>query len=131
MEMSLPHGFELALSATVSYDDLQIVAEVVTMRLPLRGPEQERVTRVRALLAAETELGRAFSAHTQHALINCQGSHGAANLGDDTAPLFQALMTYAALLHELAADYRGLVRDTEPRHQTSRHFESAPPLQLS
>ena len=131
MEMSLPHGFEMALSATVSHDDLQIVAEIVTMRLPLRAPEQERVMRVRALLAAETELGRAFSAHTQHALINCQGSHGAANLGDDTAALFQAFMIYAALLHELAADYRGLVRDIEPRRPSSLHFESAPPLQLS
>ena len=35
---------------------------------------------LRQVLAAEAELARAVSAHTQHALISCQGSHGAANL---------------------------------------------------
>lgn len=131
MEMSLPLGLEMSLSAGISREDLQIVAEMAVMRLPLRAPEQRRVSRIRELLAAEAELGRAVSAHTQHALINCQGSHGAANLVDDTTTLFQALVSYAALLKLVAAEYRGLVRDAEPHRPVVRQFESSQPLQLS
>lgn len=130
MEMTFPHGIDMSLSAGISCEDLQIVAEMVVMRLPLRAPEQRRVARVRELLAAQAEFGRAISAHTQHALINCQGSHGAANLADDTTALYQALASYAALLREVAQEYRTLARQGEPQLPIARHFESSQPLQL-
>jgi hypothetical protein len=131
MEETMPNGLEMSLSAAISQENLQIVAEMMVMRLPLRAAEQRRVARVRQLLAAEAELGRAVSAHTQHGLINCQGSHGAANLGDDTAALFRALVSYAALLGEVASEYRSLVRDAEQDLPLLRGFERSQPLQLS
>jgi hypothetical protein len=131
MEMSLPHELEMSLSTGISREDLQIVAEMVVMRLPLRTPEQRRVARAREVLAAEAELARAISAHTQHALISCQGSHGAANLANDTSVLFEAFTTYATLVRGVAAEYRGLVRDAGDRLPLVHGFEHPQSLQLS
>jgi len=131
MEMSLPRELELPLTTSISRENLQIVAEMVEMRLPLRAPEQRRVARAREVLAAEAELARAVSAHTQHALISCQGSHGAANLTVDTAALYAALANYAAIIRDVADEYRALVRDAEAPLPLLRAFQDAQPLQLS
>jgi hypothetical protein len=131
MEMSLPRELEIPATSVISREDLQIVAEMVEMRLPLRTPEQRRVQRARAVLAAEAELARAISVHTQHALISCQGSHGAANLSNDTAALYAALANYAALVREVADEYRPLVQAAEPGLPLLQSFERSKPLQLS
>lgn len=131
MEMSLTRELEIPMTTVVSREDLQIVAEVVEMRLPLRAPEQRRVARARQVLAAEAELARAVSAHTQHALISCQGSHGAANIAEDTAALYAALASYAAVVREVADEYRSLVNASEMPLPLLRAFQDATPLQLS
>ena len=131
MEMSLPRELELPLTTSISRENLQIVAEMVEMRLPLRAPEQRRVARAREVLAAEAELARAVSAHTQHALISCQGSHGAANIAADTAALFAALANYAAVIRDVADEYRALVRAAEAPLPLLQAFQDAQPLQLS
>ena len=46
----MTNDFRNALA--VKSDDLKTVAELVTMRFPLRGPEARRVARLRSLLAA-------------------------------------------------------------------------------
>lgn len=131
MEMSLPRELEIPATTVISREDLQIVAEMVEMRLPLRAPEQRRVARAREVLAAEAELARAVSAHTQHALISCQGSHGAANLAEDTAALYAALVGYAAIVREVADEYRTLVHASETPLPLLQAFQDAKPLQLS
>lgn len=131
MEMSLPRELEIPMTTAISREDLQIVAEIVEMRLPLRAPEQRRVARARQVLAAEAELARAISAHTQHALISCQGSHGAANLAQDTAALYAALAGYAAIIREVADEYRSLVNASDAPFPLLQAFRDATPLQLS
>jgi len=131
MEMSLPRELEIPTSTVISREDLRIVADVVEMRLPLRTPEQRRVVRAREVLAAEAELGRAVTVHTQHALISCQGSHGAADLAEDTAALYAALARYAAVIREVANEYRGLVQASETPLSLLQSFEGNKPMQLS
>jgi len=132
MEMSLPREFEITPTSVISREDLQIVAEMVEMRLPLRAPEQRRVQRAREVLAAEAELARAISVHTQHALISCQGSHGAANLAEDTASLYAALAQYAAIIRDVADEYRSLAQAAEMPLPLLQAFEgSSKPLQIS
>lgn len=131
MEMSLPRELEIPTTSAISREDLQIVAEMVEMRLPLRAPEQRRVQRAREVLAAEAELTRAISAHTQHALISCQGSHGAANLTEDTAVLYAALASYAAVIRDVADEYRALVHASDMPLPLLQAFQDVKPLQLS
>ena len=132
MEMSLPRELEIPATTVISREDLQIVAEMVEMRLPLRAPEQRRVQRAREVLAAEAELARAITVHTQHALISCQGSHGAANLAEDTAALYVALAHYAAVIRDVADEYRPLVQAAESPLPLLQAFESrSKPLQIS
>jgi len=132
MEMSLPRELEIPATTVISREDLQIVAEMVEMRLPLRAPEQRRVQRAREVLAAEAELARAITVHTQHALISCQGSHGAANLAEDTAALYGALAHYAAVIRDVADEYRPLVQAAESPLPLQQAFESrSKPLQIS
>jgi hypothetical protein len=132
MEMSLPRELEIPTASVISREDLRIVAEMVEMRLPLRAPEQRRVQRAREVLAAEAELARAISVHTQHALISCQGSHGAANLADDTASLHASLAHFAAVIRDVADEYRSLVRASEMPLPMLQAFEgSSKPLQVS
>lgn len=130
MKMHLPHELEMSLSTGISREDLQIVAEMVVMRLPLRTPEQRRVARAREVLAAEAELARAISAHTQHALISCQGSHGAANIANDTTALFEAFTCYATLVRSVAAEYRTLVHDSGERMPRVHGVQRPQSLQL-
>ena len=101
-------------SVTISREDLQALAELATMRLPLRAPESRRVERMRTLLVASSELCRTLSAHTHCALVNCQGSHGTGSLEQEGEALFAAVQQYAALLHELVADYRHLTGEAAP-----------------
>ena len=99
---------------TISRQDLQALAELATMRLPLRAPESRRVERMRTLLVASSELCRTLGAHTHCALVNCQGSHGTGSLEREGEALFAAIQQYAELLHELVADYRHLTGDSAP-----------------
>ena len=101
-------------SVTISREDLQALAELATMRLPLRAPESRRVERMRTLLVASSELCRTLSAHTHCALVNCQGSHGTGSLEQEGEALFAAIQQYAGLLHELVADYRHLTGEAAP-----------------
>jgi hypothetical protein len=101
-------------SVTISREDLQALAELATMRLPLRAPESRRVERIRTLLVASSELCRTLSAHTHCALVNCQGSHGTGSLEHEGEALFSAIQQYAELLHELVADYRHLTGEAAP-----------------
>jgi hypothetical protein len=100
-----------APSVTITRDDLEIVAEAMMLRFHLRGSESRRVARMREQLATASELCRALNTHTHHALVHCQGSHGTGDLQADTAALYDALASFALLVHEVAGEYRATVRE--------------------
>jgi hypothetical protein len=97
-------------SVTISLDDLTLVSEAVMLRHPHRAAEQRRIARIRELLGAATQLSRALTLHTQHALVNCQGSHGIADPVSDAAALHEVLAAYAVVLREVASECRPIVR---------------------
>lgn len=91
---------------TLSRDDLATIAEVATLRFPLRVAESRRLERMRTLVASANELCRTLGAYTHCALVNCQGSHGVGSVHEQGEAFHAALERYAALVREVAADYR-------------------------
>jgi hypothetical protein len=89
----------------VDTEDLKTVAELITMRFPLRGPETRRVARLRSLLAATAEVNRSLSTFLEHALVHCHGSAGTSDLSADTIALDQALRTFSTEVESVARDY--------------------------
>jgi hypothetical protein len=89
-----------ASDATVSLEDLRVATQIGLLRLPTQEAEAKRVTLMRALVAAEADLNRAFSTHTRCFLVNCQGSHGTGNLAYETEQLHAALTRYMELVQE-------------------------------
>ena len=98
-------------SATVTREDLETLAQVAMLRFPLRASESRRLERMRTLLAAGTELGRALSSYTHCGLVNCQGSHGVGSLCNEGEAFFAAFVRYTELMHEIAEEYRHFTQD--------------------
>lgn len=98
--------------AALSRDDLATVAEVATLRFPLRAAEARRLERMRTLLAASTELCQTLGAYTHCALVNCQGSHGVGSVREQGEAFHAAFERYAMLVREVAADYRQFTSET-------------------
>jgi hypothetical protein len=96
-------------SLVVRTEDLKTVAELVTMRFPLRAPETRRVVRLRSLLAATAEVNRSLSTFLEHALVHCHGTAGTSDLSADTAALDQALRSFSAEIASVAHDYDNAV----------------------
>ena len=112
----MTNDFRNALA--VKTDDLKTVAELITMRFPLRAPETRRVARLRTLLAATAEVNRSISTFLEHALVHCHGTAGSSDLSADTAALDQALRNFSAEIASVANDYEGAVH-----HQVTSGFE--------
>jgi len=96
---------------SVGLEELQVFSRAVMLRLPLRIPELRRIGRIKDALTAASELNKALSAYIQHALVDCHGSHGTADLAKDAAALFDALSRYTSELQKTAEEYRSLVLD--------------------
>lgn len=69
---------------------------------------------MRELLSTGAELVRALSAHTQHGLVHCQGSHGNSDLANDTAELCNALARWSAQVHQIGVTYSNLITASMP-----------------
>lgn len=100
--MSLPSSF----SACIAAEDLATLAEVASLRFPLRAAESRRLERMRTLVAAAAEVGQALNAYTHCTLVNCQGSYGVGNVQEEGERFMVALARYAQLAREVAAEYR-------------------------
>ena len=98
------------LATQVPYEDIDVVSAAVMLRLPDSQAESRRVRRMRELLWSASELNRALAIHTQHALVDCSGSHGTGDLASDTRALHGALVRYAQLVRVVANEYRDVVR---------------------
>ena len=96
----------------VARSDLNAVAAMVALRLPLRLREAERLRRVRELVAASGDLCQALSRHAQYAGIICENARVARELSEETAKLYQTLARFASLIECIAAEFRVLtIRD--------------------
>lgn len=100
-------------NAGIAAADLEVVSKAVMLRFDSREAEEARVNRMRELLWAASELTRALSVHTQHALVDCCGSHGISDLAMDTRSLHRALGRYETLVSAVAAEYRDTVSGGE------------------
>jgi hypothetical protein len=107
---------------TYSIEELRALAEICVSRLPIREAEAKRAARMRSVVAAAADLGRALGAHTHSMLVNCQGSHGNGNLARETEELHVALARYAEVVRGLAKDHRRLL---DAQSATSESRESA------
>jgi hypothetical protein len=90
---------------TIDTEHLRTVAELITMRYPLRGPETRRVARLRSLLGAASEVNRSLSIFLEHALVHCHGTAGTSDLTADTVALDQALRAFSVEVESVARDY--------------------------
>lgn len=122
--------------ATISLEDLRVATQVGLLRLQTQEAEAERLTLMRALVAAEADLSRAFGTHTRCFLVNCQGSHGTGNLAYETEQLHAAISRYAGLVQETVRSHRhmgdhaeGEVRRGGPTRE-ARPVSSAPKVTL-
>jgi hypothetical protein len=124
--MTGPQGEQ---TVSMRVDDLRHVAELTRLRIPYGDAERHRVARVRAVLVAAAELNRALSAYTHHALIDCHGTTGAADLDADAIVLGEALAVFSAHVREITEEYRSVMTD---RSETiGRRSESDGPVAAS
>ena|SRR5688572_8289599 len=94
------------------YNDLQIVAEVVSLRLPPGLGEADRAARVRRFLDVSADLNYALSTYTHRVLAYSGRRRGIGGLHDDTIALQDALESFASEVRAIAGEYRTMVSIT-------------------
>jgi hypothetical protein len=107
MELSHPDH-----DATLSLEDLQVIAEIGLLRNPIREAETKRAALVRTIVVAQSELAHALASHTRCMLVNGQGTPGIGNLAQETEQLHAAFARYAELVRSAASDRRRFVDNT-------------------
>lgn len=105
----------------VSYDDLQIVGEIVALRLPPGSGEADRSTCVKRLLDVSGDLSYALSTYTHRVRACSRRRPGTGDLRDDTAALQDALDGFAKEIRTIADAYRITVT-LPPRNDRVRKF---------
>jgi hypothetical protein len=93
-------------TATITREDLRIVASITEDRLAEPELEVKRLVLVRRVLSAAFELDRTLRAQTRCALVNHCGTTGVHDVTEATERLFAALCEYALRVSELVERYR-------------------------
>ncbi|MEO8562239.1 MAG: hypothetical protein ABI601_09205 [bacterium] len=96
-------------TVSIRVDDLRHVAELTRLRIPYGDAERHRVARVRSVLVAAAELNRALSTYTHHALIDCHGTTGAADLDADAIVLGEAWADFSLHVRQITEEYRSVM----------------------
>ena len=96
-------------NATVRPDDLRALTELGLLRLPSPAAEARRTAHMRTVVDAATALNHALASQIRCMLVNCQGSHGAGDLGRETEELYAALVRYAELVHDVGRDRERII----------------------
>ena len=122
MERSIPSD------ATIRLQDLQVIAQLGLLRHATADAEARRAKAMRAVADAAAELTRAIGSHTRCFLVNCQGSHGAGNLLEETEQLHAALARYAAIVEHTVRERRQIDGSalTESRRTTGAREARTP-----
>lgn len=90
----------------ISESDLMHCSAMIEARFHDPAHEAGRVEITRRLLAAAFSLEHTLRRQSRCALVNHCGTHGTSNLADASTSMFEALVTYARLVRETAAQYR-------------------------
>jgi hypothetical protein len=101
-----------------TYHDLQIVAEIVTLRFSPGSDEADRAARVRKLLDVLAELNYALSTYTHRVLMFAGRRPRGGDLHDETAALQDAFDAFAAHVRSMADIYRHSVSVRYPGDQS-------------
>ena len=117
--MQEQHGVQ---TVSMRVDDLRHVADLARLRIPYGDEERHRVERMRTVLHAAAELNRSLSAYTHHALIDCHGTTGAADLDADAIALGEALTTFSLRVREITEEYRAVM--AERAEASAEHLEA-------
>ena len=91
---------------TIRLEDLHVIAQLGLLRHATADAEARRAKAMRAVADAAAELTRAIGSHTRCFLVNCQGSHGAGDLPEETEQLHAALARYAAIVEHTVHERR-------------------------
>lgn len=108
---------------TIAPADLETVAELITMRFPLRLREARRLARMRGLMTVTADLNRTLSIYAQHALVHCQGTAGTSDLSADTVALNRTLRAFCAEIRAIAAEYDSINRPSIPFTTSEENIE--------
>ena len=98
------------LSSTSEH--LDIVGQIITLRLPPGAGEADRVAHVRKLLDVSADLHYAISTYMHRVLAFAGRRPGVGDLRDETVGLQDALDAFSAQTREMANAYRAFV-DTD------------------
>jgi gas vesicle protein len=93
-------------SLAATYDDLQIVGEVVTLRFAPGSGEADRIAHVRKLLEVTADLNYAISTYTHRVLMFAGRRPAAGDLRDETTALQDALDAFDEHVRAMADAYR-------------------------
>jgi hypothetical protein len=107
-----------AASTTGTYDDLLIVAEIVTLRFQPGSGEADRAAHVRKLLDVTAELNYTISTYTHRVHMFAGRRPASGDLHDETAALQEALDAFAAHVRGIADVYRNSVAVRRPGDQS-------------
>ena len=91
---------------TIRLEDLQMIAQLGLLRHATAEAEAKRAKAMRTVADAAAELTRALGSHTRCFLVNCQGSHGAGDLLEETEQLHAALAQYATIVQHTVRERR-------------------------
>ena len=91
---------------TLRLEDLHVIAQLGLLRHATKDAEAKRAKTMRAVADASAELTRTLGSYTRCFLVNCQGSHGAGDLAEETDHLHAALAHYAAIVQQTVRDRR-------------------------
>lgn len=108
---------------TIAPADLETVADLITMRFPLRLREARRLARMRSLMTVTADLNRTLSIYAKHALVHCQGSAGTSDLSADTVALNRTLRAFCAEIRTIAAEYDSINRPSIPFTASEENIE--------
>jgi hypothetical protein len=90
----------------IRLEDLHVIAQLGLLRHATKDAEAKRAKTMRAVADASAEPSRALGSYTRCFLVNCQGSHGAGDLPEETQQLHAALAHYADIVQQTVRDRR-------------------------
>ena len=94
--------------ATISSRDLEILTELVLARFPSGEAEAARISEIRRVLAAASEVQRALEIHTHCVLVDHRGTQGFNDLRSASRQLLSAFDDYTRVLRKVSDQYQHL-----------------------
>lgn len=97
-------------SIMLQSEDLTAVAAVITTRLPTPARSCAAPTACGSWCAS-SELNRALTTYSRHAMVHCQGTAGTSGFSAGTRMLADALQSFCAEFHDVAQEYASFANE--------------------